>query len=33
MFGTELYAQSALINKIWPKFCYKKVGADFSELS
>ncbi len=26
MFGTELRAQSKLINKIWPKFCSKKLG-------
>ncbi len=29
----RVYAQSAFINEIWPKFCYKMLGADFSELS
>ncbi len=33
MFDTESYAQSALINKIWPNFCSKKLRAEFSELS
>ena len=32
-FVTELYAESALINKTWPKFCFKELGADFWELS
>ena len=32
MFGTELCRQLALIYKTWPKFCSRKLGADFSEL-
>ena len=32
-FGAKSYAQSALINKIWPKFWSEKLVADFLELS
>ncbi len=33
MFGTNLYAQLAVINKTWPKCWGKKMRAGFSELS
>ncbi len=33
MFATKLYAQLALTNKMWPKFCSRELEADVSELS
>ncbi len=32
VFGTVSYTQSALINKILPKFCSKKLGSTFRSL-